>query len=1210
MNWNKDQLEAIGTKGKSILVSAAAGSGKTAVLSQRILQKLMDQEHPVDIDEFLIVTFTRAAAGEMRERIQGLIMQELEKDPQNEHLSRQLSLIYNAQICTIDSYCSEILHQYFHLIDLDPSYRIGEEPELVLLADEALKEILEEEYEKASPSFLEFVESYAPGKREDTMEDVILQLHRFSQSHAYPKEFLQECIQNYELGPEQLENQDWLIDIKEYCKGKIAQWVQVYSDLVNKCTMPDGPDYYLETIEAEQLNIARIEELEDHYEIMQQLNAFSWGTLKRKVIKDEREKEIKEQVKSARDKVKKEMKKLVEEFSYDIESQASALQGCKKMVEEMVRLTLVYSDRFLEKKLEKSILDFSDVEHLALKILRSDDASHSITDAAKDLSEGYEEIMIDEYQDSNDVQEQILTAIAKQNKAGNPLNLFMVGDVKQSIYRFRMARPELFNEKYMEFQLTKSRDENALILLKKNYRSRDEVVDTVNVIFENIMHRELGGIEYDQEARLVRDGQFKASQKVDEFKSELLLVETNESKESPYRLEARMIAKKINEIVGKSLVTDKETQELRQATYKDIVILSRSLSHVREYMEELEDYSIPVKCSESKGLLNSREVRFMLEFLKVLDNPRQDIPMTSVLYSPLVGISENELAQIRLHNRECSFYECIFDYAREEGENELKAKLRDFLALLEDLTQKCEYLSLRELIEEIYDQTGYLEYAAMLPQGTQRKANLILLSQRAAEYEKSGNKSLYRFVHYLTQVEQHKKVKMEEANLGEINENVVNIMTIHKSKGLEFPIVFVSNLGTRFNEADNRDVVLKDTNYGIAIESFDIKNRSRSDTIMKKAFSHIIRRDNLGEELRVLYVACTRAQDKLILTGACKSAQKLSDEFSSDTPLYAELFDVHNYLDWLSPILFQHKELVDVTTYQASDLLPIESMSEKSNYAKWILERPALTSLEEEIKRELEWTYPYERDMLLPTKVSVSDLKHLDIEKASQDNIEPPRMDYQLEQEEAEVYIPTFIQEVKEENLGALMGTAMHRYLELVDFSRDYAGYENLDPTWHKERNQLLHELKEEFVKSGRMQKEDASRLNMKGLCQFFDSLSCYRMHQAALKGTLLKEQPFVLGLQAKEVKEFPKIGHVDSQELVLMQGIIDVFWEEDGQLVVLDYKTDRVSSPKELIDRYGGQLDNYKKALERATGKKVKEKILYSFSLGKEISLDERSLT
>ncbi|MCR5666870.1 MAG: helicase-exonuclease AddAB subunit AddA [Eubacterium sp.] len=1205
-SWNEDQIHAIEDQDRSILVSAAAGSGKTAVLSQRILNRIKDLDHPVDVDSFLVLTFTRAAAAEMRERIQKLIGEEIEKNPENEHLRRQLSLINNAQISTIDSFCTEILHNYFHLIGLDPAYRIGEEPELLLLQEEALSEVLEEEFTSASEQFLHFMEAYAPNKKEAQVEEMVKDLFTFSQSHPYPKEFLKQCEDHFAISDErELAGQTWMKLLDRMTKEQVESAVEKMEEAIILASTPSGPEKYLVNLNAEYDAIYQVAQETDFFKRISAIAGVEFKRLPSIGKKDGVDEQLKDQVKALRDEAKKFCKDLKEKYKISASEELAAMKVCSAYAKELVRLTVLYGDRYFQKKQEKSLLDFSDAEHLALQIVREPDGEHAITDAARELSGHYTEIMIDEYQDSNYVQEAILTAIAKKDDNGVPINMFMVGDIKQSIYRFRMARPELFAEKYERFTLEESLEQK--ILLKQNYRSRDEVVDTVNAIFDKIMHKDLGNVEYDAAARLVRGREFVEPEHPDDFKTEILLVdpETWEGEEQaePARLEARMIAKKIKDMVGQLKVTDADSGQLRPARYSDIVLLCRSLTKSVEYMEELQDYGVPVKCIQKQGLLQSREVKLILDLLSIIDNRRQDIPLTAVLYSPIVQVTEEELAMIRLSDEAADYYEAVFSYAQHGESKTLREKIQHFLEMLDLLSQKSEYLSLRELIEEIYRQSGYLDYASMLPAGEQRKANLLLLCEKAADYEKQGYKSLYRFIHYLSELEKN-EVTLDEADLGEISEDVVTLMTIHKSKGLEFPIVFVCNMGRKINIQDEHGDLLMHADYGIGMNMIDVARRVKADTLMKQAVSVAIHNDNYGEEMRVLYVAMTRATDKLILTGTYKDCEeKLLCRSYDDLPSYMERYQVKYYLEWVVPAINGMDEIVTITCVDANELTQAGHNYEVQGYVKEILNHPYEEEVKKRIQKRLEWEYPFEKEMLLPTKVSVSELKHLDIEKAQEDNDEPQRMEYASEHRaDDEIYIPTFIEEKDEVSEGALYGTAVHRYMELFDFTSEYADAGNHDEKWKAQRRQYLEEQKEAFVQSGRMQPEDAARLKTEKLEKFFDSEACGRMHMAAVRGLLYKEKPFVMGIEAREAKEFPKIGHIDSTELVLMQGIIDVFWEEHGEIVLLDYKTDHVQDDKGLTDRYAGQLDHYKKALERALSKTVKEKILYSFHLEKEI--------
>ena len=925
MSWTREQQQVIELQDRNILVSAAAGSGKTAVLVERILHKMTRKENPVDIDRLLIVTFTRAAAGEMRERLTEAIEKRLEEEPDNEHLQRQETLIHNAQINTIDGFCAYVIRNYFHTIDLDPGYRTANEGELKLLKNDVAKELLEEHYGEADADFEHFVEIFATGKTDEGIIDLILKLYEFAMSNPWPQEWLDSCLEPYEAESfEAFSSSLWMKKLWEDVRRALSQGVELQAENRRLICEPDGPFLYEEAVEADGEILRKLADAcgrEDFDGCVQILSNLKFKMLSRK--KADVSERKKEQVKKNRERVKELLKGLKERYFY--KSSAGILREmelCRKPVEELVQLTKEFMEAFARKKRQKNILDFSDMEHFALKILvKKEEGELAYTPAAEEFSQRFEEILIDEYQDSNLVQETLLQSVSRLRHG--KYNIFMVGDVKQSIYRFRLARPELFMEKYETY--TSQESERQKIDLHKNFRSRPEVLSGVNYIFEQIMGKELGDVEYDEAAALYPGANFPPySRNEDETfpSTEIWIAETDtqeladlEEESTAQELEARMIGQRIQEIVGQAPVLDKKTGEYRPAQYRDCVILLRTVAGWAEtFVSVLMDMGIPAYATSKTGYFSAPEMVTLLNYLHICDNPMQEIPFTGVLASPLVGCTPEELAMIKNEFPQGKIYEGAWKY-REEGQcDALREKLCDFFSKYERIRERIPYTPIHELIQLILRVTGFDLYAAAMPGGEQRKANLEMLVEKAMEYESTSYRGLFNFIRYLEQLQKY-QVDFGEVNIAGENENTVRIMSIHKSKGLEFPVVFAAGMGKTFNMMDANAGLVLHPELGIGMQGIEPELRIKMPTLMRQVIQKQIRLESLGEELRVLYVALTRAKEKLILTGSHKNLQRCLEGLHSllgrkEKRLpYGMLEGAQEYWGWVLPALARHPAL-------------------------------------------------------------------------------------------------------------------------------------------------------------------------------------------------------------------------------------------------------------------------------------------------------------
>ena len=1235
VKWTKEQEKVINLRNRSLLVSAAAGSGKTAVLVQRIISMVTDEAEPLDIDRLLVVTFTNAAAAEMRERVGAAIENALEQEPYNQHLQRQLTLVHNAQITTIDSFCIRILRDHFHKIDLEPGFRIADEGELKLLREDVCEAVLEEFYQKADPEFFRFADSYSGAKNDLQIKEMILKLYNYAESYPWPKEWLETCVQQYEAANEaELEEKSWIRDFLSYLDVRIEDLITAQKKLLELTQEPDGPYMYEASIADDLRQLENLRKCEHFSQWQEAVSSIDFKNIGRSG-KYEGSVAKKNAVMSGRKRMKDQIDKWKKTiFATPLEVQLERLTQTSKMVRVLVTLTQAFSDRFYEEKQKKNMLDFSDVEHNALRVLVNPETKE-LTETALEYQQQYREVMIDEYQDSNYVQETLLTAVSGV-KNGNE-NLFMVGDIKQSIYRFRLARPELFMDKYHRFSTEESSRQR--IDLHRNFRSRREVVEAVNDIFYPLMEKDLGNVAYDAEAALYAGAEYPDYENADCCKPEFLLVPSQESGMERREQEAAAVAGRIRELV--------ETQEIPGITYKDIVLLLRSMSGWAEtYQKVFEQEGIPLIVASKTGYFSATEVQTVLSLLRVLDNPYQDIPMAAVMKSYFGKFTSEELAQIRAESPGMPFYQCVEQFTSseeqqkeeqiadtnvveaekqqkeepisdtdaveaeilpQEKENKnvsdqrshLAEKIIAFQEMLQNFRQRIPYTPIHRLLQEILDETGYRNYVAALPAGEQRRANLDMLMEKAVAYEQTSYHGLFHFIRYIDRLMKY-DVDYGEAEIVSEQENAVRLMSIHKSKGLEFPVVFVCGMGKQFNEQDLNSNMIFHPEFGIGLKWFDCEKRTKANTLIHQIFAMEAKKENLGEELRVLYVALTRAKEKLILAGTCKLPEEGQySGFSREEKVsFSTRYDAKSYWDWVMPVLGMENPdyryvIWDEARMQQEEQRKLQDTALEHRTLLVALQNVSETELTQ-LKETFSWEYAWKEEGTHKQKVSVSELKHRAMEERSESAEQTLNTAQPLFPDEiATPYVPRFVQEAKE-NAGALYGTMVHRFLECLDFAGlpDFA-----------EEKQGLYFVKQQIdalCALGRMQEADAKRLNWKQLLGFLQSDTAKRMRVAAEQGTLEREKPFVMSVPANLVWEESR-----PEEEVLIQGIIDVFWEEADGIVLLDYKTDHVDNAQELVHRYKKQLELYADALSRFFGEKpVKEILIYSFALAETIRL------
>ena len=1304
--WTEEQKAVIAHREGNLLVSAAAGSGKTAVLVEHVLSLILEEN--ASLSSLVLMTFTEAAAEEMKERIKKRLEEHLQKG-YDKRILREIALLPTVNISTIHAFCKRLIEENYAGLSIDAHFRIGDTGEMSLLQSDILEELLEEEYEKKEESFLAFVDQFSMGKKDKGIEELILKLYNLASAMPFPKAYLEGLLEEDALS----RREKWEKDLYEDMKSRLENLSLLYEDALDLCREPNGPIEYEERILEERDQCLALANADTPEDLVRGLENLSFGRLK------STKSEGKEPVKSLRERGKKTLKAWQENYRLlPKELEEEVEEKGQKRILELVRLCLLFLERYQKEKEERAVLDFSDLEHFALKLLYQDVQYSALAD---ELAKSYREILVDEYQDSNLVQEYIVRALS-QERFGKP-NVFQVGDVKQSIYRFRMARPELFLEKY--------HDENyPKIFLRKNFRSDEGVLSAVNTLFFKIMKKDFGGIEYDLENSLflgkvrteeARQEEDSITGKQRRDQTELLLLELEktgptgeegdeDSKEddskgddgnsasnsasnsssdkslSKLELECKMIAAKVRELLEKGYA------------YKDMVILLRSPHGVsKEMVDIFGKEGIPAYAELKTGYYSAVEVETVLSFLAIIDNPRQDIPMAAVLRSPLFSFTDEELGEIVLAKG--SLYEKPYDKSKENVVNlslqaekalppALEEKWQNFQNKLERYRRLSRSLRLHSLLSLIYEETDYYNYVRALPLGEKRQANLDQLLEDAKQFEKGSYSGLFHFIRYI------EKVKKQEQDQGEATvfsekDDLLRIMSIHHSKGLQFKVVFLSQLHKTFNKMDSKAKMLMDAELGLAADYLDLETRIKYPSLHKIAIKEKGERESLGEELRVLYVAMTRAEEKLILTGVCKNEEDLIKKFPVQERLSLEdIRGATSYLAWIcmaySKSFFESTKTEEIALRFLSkeDLEENEgkAMGEAISLEKKLYEflgkERAKTEAEKLMEEHFSYVYPYEKSTHRSPKYSVSLLKMkameehgeqlgeqlgseigkegkavapewdeekvesageldknikstergVDITESASEQAEgleqgvEGNADSKAEgksearQQAKEKSDSSLIQKMKAEgkNIGAAIGDSYHHALAFYDYSKDMS--------------QLS-----EFLSP-----EEYGLLNQEKLKKFLDSSLGQLFAKAYKENTLYREQHFMQEVEYEKL--FPEDGAVgegaeeaassnadgvesnedsidsiennresiveSNVEKVILQGIIDAFIMEDDGIILVDYKTDRVKIGEELRNRYQKQIDLYSEALEQILGKKVKRRVLYSFSLGEEVDL------
>lgn len=1239
--WTDEQWKAIHASGQDILVAAAAGSGKTAVLVERIINKILSVHDPVDVDQLLVVTFTNASAAEMRHRIGEALEKAINENPASRHLRKQLNLLNRASISTLHSFCLEVIRKYYYTIDVDPGFRIADDTEVDLLRDDVLDDLFEEEYgKKDNEPFFALVDTFSGDRSDVKLQEMVSKLFDFAQANPSPKRYLQSLLDMYHSNDSAALEKLPFVEPLLFDIGLQLEGAKVMIEKALELTrLPGGPAPRAENYEDDLRQIdtllkAREESWESLYHA---INAFA-PTRAKSCRGDDFDKQLLDQAADLREKAKKIVKGMGEElFSRKPQSFLRDLQEMAPHIETLIGLVEKFALRFSQVKAEKGIVDFADLEHYTLQILAKENDQGSLcpTEAALAYRTHFKEVFVDEYQDTNMVQEAILQLVTSEGEATG--NLFMVGDVKQSIYRFRLAEPHLFLQKYQRFT-AHGEDSGLKIDLARNFRSRKEVLSATNYLFKQIMGEKVGEIVYDRDAELVRGAAYPEEEP---YPVELLLIaqegkdddrehngeeDSDETEDSfdpslleQSQLEAKAIGAKINELIKeRKSIYDPKTKQHRPIMYRDIVILLRSMTPAPQIMEELKEQEIPVYAELSTGYFEATEISIMMSLLKVIDNPYQDIPLAAVLRSPIVGLNEEELALIRICDKRGAFYEALRAFCRDEAfrlkNEEYYEKTRKFVSQLEKWRTIARQSSLAELIWQLYRDTRFYDFAGGLPGGKQRQANLRSLYDRARKYEETSFRGLFRFLRFIERMREKGEDLGTARSLGE-QEDVVRIMTIHKSKGLEFPVVFLPALDRKFNLMDLNKPFMLDKEFGFAAKYVNAEKRISYPSLPQLAFKRKKKLEMLAEEMRVLYVALTRGKEKIYMLASVKDLDKKlatwAEQLSNRDWLLKdyERASARSYLDWLGPALIRHKDCEALRETAPDPLIPIEITDHPSSWKIKIVRDyelkedyhketeafddvnplelvsrgksvPIESEKRETIQSLLNWQYSYQEASGHLAKQSVSELKRqreiadehsgLDLLRRSKPILTRPRF------MQAKDLSPTE------------RGTAMHMVMQHIDFSQ---------PVTDDSVENLLNEM----VQKELLNEEQKEAIDIGQIAQFFETDLGKRMLSAP---KIKREVPFSTAFSAKRTYS----DWQGNDETLLIQGVIDCVFEDEKGIVLIDYKTDGIhdrfkggfaEAKDVLFKRYRTQIDLYGEALQQILKKKVSERYLFFFDGG-----------
>ncbi len=1166
-NWTDEQKACIESRDGTLLVSAAAGSGKTSVLVERVIRRVTDENSPVDIDRLLIVTFTSAAAAEMKQRLAATLAARISEEPENIHLQRQQMLLARAQISTVHSFCLSLIKDHFHILGLPPQFRTGETAEISQIQEQALEEVIEEMYREDSPEFIELANLLSPGKSDYALFDAVRKIHTFIQSHPYPEKWLDEKLEEYYTNLP-LEQTRWgKVLLEKAHDVLIGASFYIRRALELSDQDPKMAEKYSESLRREyaMLQNAAKAVLSNNWDVaLVSAGGITFGTLPqlRKYPDTARKERVQDLRKRAKAEIDKKLKPL---FCGTEEECRDDIKYLSVLVKTLFEVVKRFEARFAELKLAKGVADYSDLEHMALKLLIDENGER--TELAKEISQRFEEVLVDEYQDTNAAQDALFRAVSRDET-----NLFMVGDVKQSIYGFRQAMPEIFLNRRNSYPAYDGKNYPASITLGHNFRSRTEVTDAVNFVFRQLMTKSVSGMDYDKQEELIASAKYPESAG---YEAELLIIDkaSVQKPDSADAAEARLIAERIREIMDTLTVT--EGSEQRKPRYRDFCILLRSNSaHAKAYSDGLALYGIPAITDAVGGFYSAPEVASAIALLNVIDNPMQDVPLLSVLLSPAFGFTPDQLAEIRVNDPDSGLYTALCRYGKTGADENLRKQVQSFLSQIEKWRLLAVTMPADLLIHRIYEDAALMSIAAAMKNGEQRQANLRILHERARSFEHNGFRGLSAFVRMLNR-EIESGEQGPQAALA--SQDAVRIMSIHSSKGLEFPFVFVAGLGNPFNKESSNDNLLLHIDMGIGFKRRDFETMRQWNTLPRLAVSHTITKSYLAEEQRVLYVAMTRAREKLIMVmtvpNIYSKLSSLSALVGSEDRLPSSVvMGAGGMCDWLLAAALRHPSGKILRSLAGDEDIPKMPADHP-----WIIKiLPAPEKLQPEtaetvqvepdmdfaeiIRQRISYTYPFAALSAVPAKLAASDLSS---GKVTRENIAKSR--------------PAFLSE------GGLTpaerGTALHTFMQFAD-------YEAASTEPEAEINRL--------VKNGYLTPEQGRVIPLDKLKKFFES-SLYQRFKNA--DNILREVQFTMDFPVKSLLDIDLPDACQDESLVV-QGIADCVIVENGTLTVVDYKTDFVKSGETLVERYREQLRIYSLALQQALGMPVKECLLYSFSL------------
>ena len=1211
MAWTNEQQAAIDSRGQTLLLSAAAGSGKTAVLVERIIRRLLDKEYPVDITELLVVTFTKAAAAEMRDRIGTALMKALSetKDPRVE---RQLALLPSAQISTLHAFCQHVIRKYFYTIDLDPAFSIAGEEELNLLRRQVLEDVFLSYYEDDEKASILYplADMFGSDRGDDILMDTVSRMYTYARSLAWPEHWLKEAARAYDVAPDAvIDDMVWAGPIKDAVRRILEEDAHLYDGVLYHLRQREAFAPACDTFVAEQAALRQAAQAQSWNDLSRFVRAIDFPRLKslRKLSDDD--KAVWERCKKVRDDVKKDVIKTLQSvyFSATPEEWLDGMRAMKPVMDGLVTLTLDFAKAYGAAKKEKGWIDFSDLEHFCLQILLAPDASpeHPVPSAAaEELRSQYEEVFIDEYQDTNGVQELITRLVSGED------NRFMVGDIKQSIYRFRLADPTLFLEKYQSF----SRDEKAVqrcIDLGRNFRSVPVVLDAVNAVFSRAMTAEAAGMDYGEREKLYAGRQAPDDERWIGGPVEVDIVPTPSDEEdddgsTAFEKECRFIAGRIGELLASGRMAARKDGTLEPLSYRHIVVLLRSMAGKADVLiQALQEGGIPSYAEQSGGYFAAVEVQVMLALLRCIDNPEQDLAMAAVLRSPLVGLDETALAGVRLAGDGTLWQNLpAFVASLPDGVDE-KEDLQQFMAAFDSWRTYSRRHGVAELLQRLYDDTAYVDFVGAMPGGDVRQANLKALYDRARQYEEAGFRGLFRYLQLMDKMKED-GLDLAPAKVVSEKEDVVRIMSIHKSKGLEFPVVFVADMGKAFNRRDTQDQILFHNRLGIGLKQYDPEWRMSYPTLIWSGIAAQLRWEGTAEEERILYVAMTRARDQLILTGHSSHIDRDWQRWTSRlNPAQAK-----SYFDWVMPAAlapFGAKADADyarpgaawkdaVWQVRIAKAVPAGTVEEGAYDGEPRLEalrRGDLTGtpVPSWLDEQLSWQYAYPQAVRTAAKFSVSEVKRRYQELHSDELQDEAALSVPAAavippapgEDDAFAALPPWLAGEEAAVSGAQRGTALHKALQYITPAAD-------------QTTATLRREIDAFVRQGLLSREEAKLVYVPVLAAFCQSDIGRRMAESP---ELHREYPFTVLLAGGD-----PLPETETGEQILIQGVIDCLFREDDAWILVDYKSDRLETADAFRRRYAVQLALYKRAVEQITHRPVEETYIYSLHLQQEIRL------